>query len=249
MDRDSYAPGTPSWVDLGSPDVDASVAFYSALLGWEVDEADPAAGGYRIARLGGRMVAGLGPQQGPVSAWTTYFATDDAEAHAAAIAAHGGTVLMGPMDVMDQGRMVIATDPEGAAFGLWQAGAHRGAQVVGETGAVGWNELWTRNVEGAKAFYSAVLGLVPDDDAMAGYTIWKVDGQMVGGAMTIPPDMPPQVPAHWAVYFVVDSADAATARVAELGGSVVAPPFDVEGVGRIAMLHGPASESFGVFSP
>jgi len=249
MERDSYAPGTPSWVDLGSPDIEASAAFYSSLLGWEVAEAHPAAGGYRIAHLRGRTVAGIGPQQGPVSAWTTYFATDDAEAHAAAITANGGTVLMGPMDVMDQGRMVIASDPEGAALGLWQAGAHTGAQLVGEPGAVGWNELWTRDVDQAKAFYPAVFGYTADDDAMAGYTIWKVDGQMIGGAMTIPPDMPPQVPAHWAVYFVVDSVDASVAQVTELGGAVVAPPFDVEGVGRISMVHGPAFESFGLFSP
>ena len=249
MERDSYAPGTPSWVDLGSPDVEASAAFYSALLSWEVAEAHPEAGGYRIAHLRGLTVAGIGPQQGPVSAWTTYFATDDADAHAAAITARGGTVLMGPMDVMDQGRMVISADPEGAAFGLWQAGAHTGAQVVAEPGAVGWNELWTRDVDQAKAFYPAVFGYTADDDAMAGYTIWKVDEQMVGGAMTIPPDMPAEVPAHWAVYFVVDSVDASAARVTELGGAVVAPPFDVEGVGRIAMVHGPAFESFGLFSP
>ncbi len=249
MERDRYAPGTSSWVDLGSPDIEASAAFYSSLLGWEVAEAHPAAGGYRIARLRGLTVAGIGPQQGPVSAWTTYFATDDADAHAEAVTAHGGTVLMGPMDVMDQGRMVISTDPEGAAFGLWQAGAHTGAQVIGEPGAVGWNELWTRDVDQAKAFYPAVFGYTADDDAMAGYTIWNADGQMIGGAMTIPPDMPPQVPAHWAVYFVVDSVDASAARVTDLGGAVVAPPFDVEGVGRIAMVHGPAFESFGLFSP
>ena len=248
MERDGYAPGTPSWVDLGSPDIDASAAFYSALLGWEVQEARPEAGGYRIASLKGRTVAGLGPQQGPVSAWTTYFATDDADAHAAAVTANGGTVLMGPMDVMDQGRMVIASDPEGAVFGLWQSGAHKGAQVVGEPGAMGWNELWTRNVSQAKSFYPAVLGFAADDDAMAGYTIWKAGDQMVGGAMTIPPDLPPQVPAHWAVYFVVASCDASVAQVTQLGGSVVAPPFDVEGVGRIALVHGPASESFGLFS-
>ncbi len=248
MERDSYAPGTPCWVDLGSPDIEASEAFYSSLLGWELDEAHPDAGGYRIANLNGKRVAGVGPQMGPVSAWTTYFATDDADAHAAAISANGGTIVMGPMDVMDQGRMAIAMDPEGAAFGLWQAGAHTGSQLVNEPGTCGWNELWTRNLDQAKAFYPAVLGTTPDDQAMHGYTLWMVDGQMVGGAMTVPPDMPPQVPAHWAVYFVVEDVDAAAARMPELGGAVVAPPFDVKGVGRIAIVHGPAHESFGLFA-
>ncbi len=249
MERYSYAAGTPSWVDLSSPDIDASVAFYSALFGWEVAEAHPDAGGYRIAHIGGRSVAGLGPQMGPVSAWTTYLATDDADATAAAIAEHGGKVLMGPMDVMDQGRMVIATDPEGAAFGLWQSGTFPGAQLVNEAGAFGWNELWTRDLARAKEFYPAVFGLGVDDDAMPGYTVWQLDGQMVGGAMAIPPSMPPQVPAHWAVYFMVDDTDAAATKVTELGGSVVQAPFDTPGVGRIASVHGPAHESFALITP
>lgn len=249
MERDSYAAGTPSWVDLGTPDVDATVAFYSSLLGWEVAEAHPDAGGYRIAHLGGKTVAGIGPMMGPVSAWTTYFATDDADATAAAVTDNGGKVLMEPLDVMDQGRMAIATDPEGAAFGLWQAAAHPGAQVVNETGSWGWNELWTRDADRAKAFYPAVFGFAADDQAMGdGYTVWMLDGQMVGGAMPMPEGIPPQVPAHWALYFVVDDTDRAVARVNELGGKTVRKPFDVPNVGRLAMVHGPARESFGLFA-
>jgi len=248
MERDSYAAGTPSWVDLGSPDIEASVAFYSSLFGWEVADAHPDAGGYRLAHLRGRTVAGIGPQMGPMSAWTTYMATDDADATAAAVKDNGGTVMMGPMDVMGQGRMAIAMDPEGAAFGLWQAALHTGAQLVNEAGAFGWNELWTRNPDQAKTFYPAVLGYTVDDATMAGYTLWQVDGKMVAGAMAMPADMPPRVPAHWAVYFGAEDADAAAAKVTELGGMVVKEPFDVPGVGRLAMVHGPAHESFGLFA-
>ena len=248
MERDSYAAGTPSWVDLGSPDVEATAGFYSALFGWEVAEAHPDAGGYRIAHIGGRTVAGLGPQMGPVSAWTTYFATDDADASVEAVTAAGGTVMMGPMDVMDQGRMAIAMDPEGAAFGLWQAAVHTGAQLVNEPGTFGWNELWTRDMERAKAFYPAALGFTVDEETMPGYTLWQVGGQMVAGGMVMPPHLPPQVPAHWAVYFGAADVDATAAKVTELGGAVVAPPFDVPGVGRMAMVHGPARESFGLFA-
>ena len=248
MERDSYAAGTPSWVDLGSPDIEASVSFYSALFGWEVAESHPDAGGYRIAHLRGKTVAGIGPMQGPMSTWTTYMATDDADATAALITDNGGTVMMAPMDVMDQGRMAIAMDPEGAAFGIWQAGVHKGAQLVTEVGTLGWNELWTRNRDQAKVFYPAVFGYGIDDEGMPGYTMWQVDGQMVAGCMSIPDDMPPQVPAHWAVYFVTDDVDAATAKVNDLGGMTVAPPFDVPGIGRISLVHGPAHESFGLFS-
>lgn len=248
MERDSYAPGTPSWVDLGSPDIEASVAFYSALFGWEVAEPDPAAGGYRLAHLRGKTVAGIGPQQGPVSAWTTYIDTADVDATVAAVTANGGRVIMPPMDVMDQGRMAIAIDPEGAAFGVWQAGLHKGAQLVVEEGTLGWNELWTRDQDGAKAFYTAVFGYTLDEQTMPGYTVWQVDGAPVGGCMTMRPDVPPQVPAHWAVYFTVGDADASLARGVELGGKVVVPPFDVPGIGRMAFLHGPSSESFALFA-
>jgi len=248
MERDSYAPGTPSWVDLGSPDIDASVAFYSSLFGWEVQEAHPDAGGYRLAFLRGKAVAGIGPQQGPMSAWTTYMATADADATASAVKDNGGTVMMGPMDVMGQGRMAIAMDPEGAAFGMWQAAVMTGAQLVNEAGAFGWNELWTRDLDQAKAFYPAVFGYTADDETMPGYTLWQVDGQMVGGAMAMPEGMPPRVPAHWAVYFGATDVDASAAKLTELGGMVVKEPFDAPGVGRLAMVHGPAHESFGLFA-
>ena len=246
MERDTYKPGAPLWVDLGSPDIDGSVAFYSSLFGWDVAEGHPDAGGYRIAHLRGRTVAGLGPQQGPVSAWTTYFATQDVDAHVGIIEDNGGMIMMQPLDVMDQGRMAIAADPEGAVFGLWQSGLHKGAQVSGEPGALAWNELWTRERDQAKTFYTAVFGFGVDDGTMPGYTIWQLDGEGVAGAIEIPADVPPQVPAHWAVYFAVEDTDQVAARVTELGGSVVTPPFDVPGVGRIAMAHGPAHESFGL---
>jgi len=248
MERDSYAPGTPSWVDLGSPDIDASVAFYSTLFGWEVEEGHPDAGGYRIAMLKGKAVAGVGPQQGPVSAWTTYFATDDADATAASVKGNGGTVIMAPMDVMGQGRMAIAMDPEGAAFGVWQSAAFPGAGLVNEVGAFGWNELWTRDLDQAKTFYPAVFGLAADSESMPGYTVWALEGRPVGGVVPIPAEMPARVPAHWAVYFMVEDADATVAKLTELGGMVVKAPFDVPGVGRMAMVHGPAHESFALFA-
>ena len=88
-ERTSYAPGTPSWVDLGSPDLDAAVEFYGALFGWEVAESQSPeqTGGYRIAILSGKTVAGMMPlmQEGQPPAWTTYVSVEDADATAAAV--------------------------------------------------------------------------------------------------------------------------------------------------------------------
>src|SRR3954470_3527687 len=134
--------GTPIWVDLGTPDVDAAVDFYGGLFGWQADEAgDPAeTGGYRMFRNADRAVAGVGPlqsdQQPPL--WTTYIATEDADETARKVQGAGGTVLMPPFDVLDAGRMAIFADPAGAVFGVWQPGQHTGAELFNEPVSLTW---------------------------------------------------------------------------------------------------------------
>ena len=58
-ERTSYEPGTPSWVDLGTSDLDASRAFYGELFGWTADEPGPVeeTGGYTMFRKDGKLVA------------------------------------------------------------------------------------------------------------------------------------------------------------------------------------------------
>src|SRR5580765_6166379 len=159
--RDTPWPaGYPCWVDVMTSDLEAAKAFYGGLFGWNAVDGPPEAGGYVIADVGGNPVAGLmaipPDMAGHPSVWTTYLATDDADATAAAITANGGTLSMPPMDVMDVGRMAVAQDPTGGTFGLWQAKAHTGVHLANEPGALTWNEFMTRDYEGAKAFYGAV---------------------------------------------------------------------------------------------
>ena len=124
-ERNGYAPGTPCWVDVSSTDIEGSKRFYSELFGWNAFTVPaPEADGYTLFDLRGKQVAGLGPSQeewGP-PAWSTYIWSDDADETASRVSDAGGTVLMGPMDVMDAGRMVFAKDPTGGVFGVWQAG-------------------------------------------------------------------------------------------------------------------------------
>src|SRR3954454_22300655 len=126
----SYPPGTPSWVDLSTSDVDGAARFYDELLGWETFEPGDAeeTGGYRMFTVRGKQVAGLGPvqQDGQPPAWTTYIASSDAEETARKAGEAGGQGFMPPVDVMDAGRMTIIADPTGAVFGVWQAGRHTG---------------------------------------------------------------------------------------------------------------------------
>jgi uncharacterized protein len=253
-ERTSYEPGTPSWVDLSTSDVDASARFYGALFGWDVQSAGPVeeTGGYGMFTLNGKQVAGVGPimQEGQPPAWSTYVATDDADAAAARAKEAGGMVAVEPMDVMDAGRMAFLAHPAGGFVGLWQAGRHTGAELVNEPGALTWNELHTRDVDGAKAFYAALFGWTADDQPMGDmtYTVLNLGDNQIGGMMPMRPDVPDEVPAFWLTYFAVTDCDAAVAKAQEHGASVITPAMEIEGVGRFALLADPHGATFAVIA-
>jgi predicted enzyme related to lactoylglutathione lyase len=252
-ERASYAPGTPCWVELsGTPDIGASEGFYRELLGWEVPELPNSAelGGYRRAKLGGRDVAGVSPrmQDGQPVVWATYVSVADAAATIAAVREAGGNVIAEPMDVMGLGTMAVFSDPTGAVCGIWQPGTFTGAELVNEPGAFCWNELETRDVAAAKAFYGAVFGwgsVDHDMGEMGTYVEWQLDGNSIGGMMDITGRIPDEVPAHWMTYFAVDDADAAIERVKAAGGQVHFGPVDIP-AGRFAMVADPFGAPFAV---
>src|SRR3954467_2049361 len=162
-ERDGYIPGVPAWVDTSQPDPEAATHFYGALFGWEFEDVMPpdAPGQYFIGRIRGGDVAAIGSQpEGapPMAMWNTYIQVDSADETASKVRAAGGSVVTEPFDVMDAGRMAVFTDPEGAAFCVWEPKRHKGAQVVNEHGAVNFNTLNTRDPESAKAFYGSVFG-------------------------------------------------------------------------------------------
>jgi predicted enzyme related to lactoylglutathione lyase len=249
-ERDSYKPGTPSWVELGTSDIDAAVAFYGDLFGWTAGEPDEQAGGYRLALRDGKPVAGLSPlmSEGQPVAWSTYIATDDADGVAERVKANGGQVVADPMDVMELGRMTFFVDPAGAALGAWQPKQFAGAAVVNEPGTFTWNELATRDMGAAQSFYPGVLGWDVEERDFGGakYTLWKVDGEMVAGGMPMGDQFPPEVPPHWAVYFAVDDTDATAEKAKQLGGQVQVEPMDIPDVGRFAVISDPQGAVFSV---
>ena len=249
-ERDTYKPGTPSWVELGTSDVGAAAAFYGDLFGWTAGEPDEQAGGYRLALRDGKPVAGLSPlmSEGQPVAWSTYIATDDADGVAERVKAKGGQVVVDPMDVMELGRMTFFVDPTGAALGAWQPKQFAGAAVVNEPGSFTWNELATRDIGAAQSFYPGVLGWDVEERDFGGvkYTLWKVDGEMVAGGMPMGDQFPPEVPPHWAVYFAVDDADASAEKAKQLGGQVQVEPMDIPDVGRFAVIADPQGAVFSI---
>jgi uncharacterized protein len=270
-EQDRYIPGVPCWIDTTQPDPEAAVAFYGDLFGWEFEDAMPpgSPGKYHIARIRGGDVAAVGSQpEGapPMAVWNTYVWVADADETAAKVRAAGGTVLMEPDDVGDSGRMAVFADPAGAAFCVWQAKQHRGAAIVNEHASLNFNDLHTRDIDGARSFYGSVFGWEILDAgggsmwALAGYGDFlelRNPGMREGMAQMGAPerfedvvaslnpisDDQPDVTPHWGVTFAVDDADAIAARAAELGGQVIVPPFDAPWV-RMTIITDPQGATF-----
>ena len=271
-ERDGYIPGVPCWVDTTQPDPEAAATFYGGLFGWELEDAMPPGSEvhYYIGRIRGGDVAAISSiSEGtpPIALWNTYVWVDSADDTAAKVRDAGGKVLMEPGDVMDAGRMAVFADPEGAVFCVWQANRHKGARVVNEHGALNFNGLNTRDPEAAKTFYGAVFGwdtLTLD----GGAEMWTLPGygdylerdtpglrkmvmdvgaperfiDVVAAINPITDDMP-EMPANWSVTFAVDDADGIAARAVELGGKVLAGPFDAPWV-RMAVIADPQGATF-----
>lgn len=255
-ERTSYEPGTPCWIDLGTPDIEAAVDFYSALFDWTVEESEnpEETGGYRMATRDGKPIAGMMPlmQEGQPPAWTTYVSVEDADATAAAVKQAGGGALAEPMDVMDIGRMAVFADPAGAVFGIWQPRSFVGASLVNEPSAFCWSEINTRDPGAAKSFYGDVFGWTFEDREFEGagtYTTINVGDRAIGGLFDMTGRVPGEVPPNWLVYFAVEDADATLAKLRERSGQVPMGPVDLEGVGRFAVVQDPFGATFAVIAP
>jgi predicted enzyme related to lactoylglutathione lyase len=271
-ERDGYIPGVPCWIDTSQPDPEAAVDFYKGLFGWEFEDVMPpdAPVNYFSARIRGLDVGAVGsiPEGAPqMATWNTYVWVDSADETAAKVRESGGSVVMEPFDVMSAGRMAVFADPEGAVFSVWQPNEHRGARIVNEHGSLNFNDLHTRDPEGAKSFYGSVFGwetLSLD----GGFQAWTLPGyaehlekgdpglrermaeagapegfaDVVASIVPIPDDQP-DTPAHWGVTFAVDDADAIAEKASELGGKVILPPMDAPWV-RLTVIADPQGAMF-----
>lgn len=250
-ERDRYIAGVPCWIDTSRPDPQVAVQFYGGLFGWKFEDVMPAGadGQYLIARLGGGDVGAVASETGAAPGlWNSYVWVEDADATTAKVLEAGGTVLTETVDA-PAGRSATFADPSGASFSIWQAKAHRGAQVINEHGSVTFNDLHTRDLEGAKRFYGSVFGW--RTLALGGEgEMWTLTGygeylevenpgmietmaemgvagfeDAVASLNPIPEDQSDLAP-HWGVTFGVDDADSIAEQAVALGGRVIVPPFD-----------------------
>ena len=244
--------------------------FYRGLFGWEFEEAMPPTSEdkYAIARseaasssifdISGELRSGdvaairsIVEGAPPAAMWNTYFWVDSADDAAAKVRDSGGTVVVEPFDFLAACRTAVFTDPEGAAFSVWESNEHNGAELVNDPGAVVFNNLNTRDVEAARSFYGSLFGWQTagigggaEGWTLPGYGDWlerehhpglrtqmaeagAPDGfeDVVGSIIPISDDQP-DTPAHWSVTFASADADATAAKATELGGKVIVAPFD-----------------------
>ena len=269
-ERDGYIPGVPCWVDVSEPDPEAAVEFYGGLFGWKFEDVTPpgSEGKYFIARseatsssifdTSGELRSGdvaavrsIPEPAPPTAMWNTYFCVDSADEAASKARAAGGGVVREPFDFIDACRTAALSDPEGAAFSVWEAKEHKGARLVNDPGSLVFNGLNTRDVEAARSFYGSVFGWQTgaigggaEGWTLPGYGAWlerehhpnlrkrmaeagAPEGfeDVVASIIPIADDQP-DTPPHWSVTFAVADADAAAAKATELGGTVIVPPFD-----------------------
>ncbi|MFI9510405.1 VOC family protein [Nocardia sp. NPDC052566] len=252
---EAWPQGTPCWIDCQVDDPAKAGEFYAELFGWEIQDGGPESGGYLMAAKSGAAAAGIGPKPEPMagspSVWTTYFAVDDADASAEAVARAGGRLVVPAFDVMEFGRMFVAADPTGAVFAVWQARGHNGAAWYSEHGGYVWNELHTHDFDAAKKFYRDIFGYTYTDFDLGDekYVTFTPPArtESVGG---ISDDSAArgEPAAYWLTWFQFDDVDAGAKRATELGGTVLQPPTDSP-VGRSTLITAPQGEVFGIIDP
>jgi predicted enzyme related to lactoylglutathione lyase len=249
MDVDTNQPlGTPTWIELGVPDLDRALEFYGAAFGWEFAGGPQQYGGFTFCLLRGRPVAAVFLSEDPTapSAWVVHLATPDCDATVERARRAGGTVIDDPADVLDQGRTALLRDPAGATFALWQGRRHVGCQVVNEPGALVRNDLVTPTPEPARRFYAAVFDFTLDrNEDLPGFDftfLRRPDGHEVGGIMG-----DPAAPVSaWSTTFEVAGTDEVVQRALYAGGTC--PGAQDFLYGRMATITDPFGAEFTVIT-
>lgn len=246
-------PGQFSWINMLTPDTAQARDFFGTVLGWTYHEL-PGMG--HIVQVDGKEVGGLWDLHSPntppgtpplIGVMVKVASADETAAKAAAL----GGQSKPPFDIMDQGRMAVCTDPNGAEFDVWEARKGPGMAVDSNThGAPSWFETLTSDTDRVKKFYHALFGWESWTMPMPNgnnYTEFKLGEEYVAGMMAITPDMGAMKP-HWGTYFTVKGVDEAIRVATTAGGSVFMPAMDIPKVGRLAGLKSPQGVMFYVIT-
>lgn len=238
------------WHDLMTSEIDKVAPFYGKLCGWEIQHQGQ---WVLIVNNGKDQGTVMTTPAGAPAGWIGYVLVDDVAAAGQRAERQGGRMCTPPRDIPNIGRFSVLADREGATITAFSYAGSR-PEKAGDppVGAFCWNEIMTRDPQGAAAFYSEVFGWSPvamDMGEFGTYTVFEADGQRVAGAMAMPKEVPAAAPAHWLHYIHHANVDAGCEEAQRLGGQVLHPPMSIPGVGRFASLRDPAGAVFALFTP
>ena len=246
-DMTKYPDGTFCWVELSTSSGEGAKRFYTELFGWTTSEVPLGDGTvYVMLQKDGKDVAALyeNTRMGNIPPnWLSYVAVSNLDEVTERSKSLGAHVVAGPFDVGESGRMSLLSDPQGAAFALWQAKKHIGAELVNEPGSLCWNELATSDVDAARTFYSSLLGWNIKQNP--GYDEIDVNGKPNGGMMQLQAEWG-AIPPNWLPYFAVSDTDAIIEKTKAAGGQVRMGPAEAGDIGRFAVLADPQGATFAV---
>jgi hypothetical protein len=234
------------WHEQVSSDPEQAQNFYTELFGWGTEVYDAGEMKYTMISSGGQTHGGFGTAMdgAPPPHWLSHVRVQNLEETMEKATGAGGSVMAGPFEMGEVGRMVIIGDPQGAWVSAFQPA---GDGPVPE-GVFVWDELGTTDADGAQRFYEQVFGWTTSDMGgdFGGYRVFNVAETGIAGLMTLPDG---SMAPHWQPYVAVEDPDATAAKAAELGGTTLLEPMDVPNVGRIGLLQDPQGAPIGIIKP
>jgi len=255
-------PGDFVWYELVTPDLDAAEKFYKNVIGWTTCDSGMSGMRYTLVSAGETQIAGMMSMPGAPPGWLGYIAVPDVDTFADRVQKAGGKIYRAPQDIPNIGRFSVVADPQGAVFVLFKGtpiGEGPKHPSPGALGFVGWNELYTAELESAFAFYHDIFAWQKTEAFQMGpmglYQTFATNPaiHMAGGMMNLHKDAPGSgVPGlegpHWMFYFTVDDIRAAIERVKAGGGKITHGPVPVPGGSFIAHAQDPQGAFFGMSS-
>ena len=250
------------WTELSTTDKEKAERFYSRLFGWEVVPQplwtrSGLSIDYTLLRIRGQNVGGMYPlvggqrKQGTPPRWLSYVFVEDAASTARRAEALGASVLAGPLDVFDLGRLSILRDPEGVLFGTWQA-IRLGSefQARNQPGCASWFEHVSADVPRASRFYASLFGWSrrSSDQESGERVLLEQAGVAVAGFRSRAHSTGTLSP-QWLTFFQAEDCDATCQKVASQQGSVIASPIDAPHSARLAVVSDPQGAAFGLLTP
>lgn len=242
--KPSYRPGHVVWRELMSTDFDRSKAFFTELFGWTATDMPMPESTYTIFSLGERGIAGgmQNPPESPApSAWNSYVSVPDVDAALARATKLGGKALYEIHDMPDIGRFVGIMDPQGAVLSVMKGSKGDMPATMPETGDFCWETLSAKDVDAAKAYYTAVVGWKAGEGP-GGMAVFKAGDSTVVDIQPARGDR-----SHWMTYVVVENIGDTCGKTERLGGKVLVPEFAIPEVGHIAVIQDPTGATIGLF--